>query len=232
MREDSVEKRFGIDYESPEWKAGVISYNNRELKYDIESRKFLRLKKLLREGNIAILDKDNQCLLADFIDYAISNLPKEKNGRGRPYDDEMKNIELQKYLNDEYKKMRSEGKKRSEVLDYLSENTCVFGKALGVKRVEQLCRDYSKYESHYVRRLYELYMDYGSKLHEMYMLLIGDEQYIDGLSRLSECKIEDWNWITNEVDSFHEEAIRELAGQLSISESDVKKRLVWYYLHG
>lgn len=232
---DSIEKRFGIDYESPEWKAGVISYNNRVLlKYDIESRKFLRLKRLLREGNISILDKDNQCLLADFIDYAISNIPKEKNRRGRPYDDEIKKIELQQYLNNEYKRLRSEGITIDETLKYLSEKTSDFGKALGVKRVDQLCREYRENEDNYINRLYQLYMDFGAELNALYNILVGDEVFIDYMSCLSDCKIEDLNGIFEEMDddrNFNKDAIGKLADQLRLSESDVEKRLSWYFEH-
>ncbi|MFZ2949599.1 MAG: hypothetical protein WA003_08955 [Desulfuromonadaceae bacterium] len=233
MELDSIEKRLGIDYESPEWKAGVISYNNRILlKYDIESGELVRLRRLLREGNIEILDKDNQILLADFIDYAISKIPQEKKKRGRPNDDEINKIELQKHLNDEYNRLHfDEGLTIDETLENLSKKTTDYGKSLGKKRVDQLCLDYRDNEDYYKERLRRLYTDFGNEIGKLYQILVDNEEYIDYMSRIDDCKIEMWGDCPEEIKvdkDLHNKAILKLAQQFRISEGDVEKRLSWY----
>lgn len=230
---EKVIEMFDIDFESPEWKSAVNSYNNRVLlKYDITSGELVRLRRLLKEGNIGLLDKDNQNLLADFIEYAISNITPEKKKRGRPNDDEINKIELAKYLNDEYNRLHFDERLTiDETLERLSRKTTDIGKSLGKKRVDQLRLDYHNNDAYYKHRLYELYSDFGNDLYKLYMMLIGDEEYVDSISCLDDCKPIKIDGFVEEKkidEDLHNQAICKLAQQFGISESDVEKRLCWY----
>lgn len=231
----SIEERLGIDYDSPEWKEGVLQYNNRViLKHDIVSYKLLVVRRLLREGNIGVLDQENQELLADFIDSALAGLPEAKRGRGRPHNDEINSIELMKSLSERYNKLHFEdGSTIEDTLQTLSDlSKDLGGKALSKKRIEQLCIEYNTYRPHYESRLYTLYSEESTSLQKQYRILVDDTAYIDELSSLSDCKphelkLDDLNAATSVDLNLHRHAIKTLAQKYSLSEADVEKRINW-----
>jgi len=229
----SIEERYGTDYECPEFKAGVLAYNNRTiLKHDIESRKLLVVRRLLSEGNIGVLDKENQKLLADYIDSTLAGVPEAKRGRGRPLDDEIKSIELMKWFSELYNKLHIEdGLTIENTLQKISDSCRDLGKNLGKKRIEQLCTEYNNNRPHYEKRLFDLYFWDKDGLKGQYRLLIGDTSYIDYISSLSDCKIKELDgpyMPERKVDKdLHEQAIRRLAIKYKISDADVEKRINW-----
>lgn len=231
----SIEERLGVDYDSPEWRDGVLQYNNRViLKHDIESKKLLVVRKLLREGNIAALDKENQALLAQFIDAAIEGLPQPKKERGRPHDDEIKSIELMKELTQEYNRLhRKDGLTIDETLEELSKLSGALGKHLSKKRIEQLCIEYNTYRPHYENQLYNLYSADKDNLRGQYRTLVGDAEHMDHTSSLSDCRLielkcPDVQDTGTRVDSgLHKQALRELAQKYNLTEVDVEKRITW-----
>lgn len=230
----SIKERLGIDYESQEWKEDVLRYNNRVIvKHDIESKKLLVVRRLLREGNIAVLDKENQALLAHFLDAAIEGLPHRKKERGRPHDDEIKSIELMKELSQEYNRLHhKEGLTIGKTLEELSKLAGKIGKHLSKKRIEQLCAEYNTYRPHYESQLYELYSTDKDNLKGQYRVLIGDATYTDRISSLSDCKPKELSLADvhsgKEVDPvLHRLAITELAGKYKLSDADIEKRIAW-----
>lgn len=240
-----IEKLFDVDFESSEWKEGVAEYNNRTIiKHDIESGNLLVVRRLLKEGNISVLDKENQSLLAEFIDLALKAVPESKKGRGRPSDDEINRIELMKFLSEEYDKLRlDEGLKLNETLERLSVLSIKRGKALGVKRIEELCAYYKKYHDYYKNRLYTLYYQDEHDLRGQYLVLIGDKEYIDHISSLDDCRPIEFEMpagrfaetggeisdvLRDGVDPIvHAQAIRILSAKYGLAESDVEKRIKW-----
>ena len=227
----SINERFGIVYDSPEFKAGVLAYNNRTiLKHDIKSRKLLVIRRLLSEGDIGVLDKENQKLLADFIDSALAGTPEAKRGRGRPHDDEINNIELMKSISELYNKLHFEdGLTIENTLQKLSDISRNIGKALGKKRIEQLCIEFNTNRQYYENRLYELYYEDKDDLKGQYYVLVGDTRYIDQISSLDDCRIKvfgDPDEINIDKD-LHDHAIRKLAIKYNLKEADVEKRINW-----
>jgi len=232
VKDRGIDKILGIDYESQEWKDGVLHYNNRViLKHDIESKKFLVVRRLLREGNISVLDKDNQEMLAQFLDAVLEGLPQGKKERGRPQDDEIKSIEFMKELGQEYERLHTnEGITIDATLEALVEVSERLGKRLSKKRIEELCNQYNTFRPHYDSRLEELYNDDNYNLRGQYRVLIGDATYIDYISSLDDCRpielkptdLSQENRVPPEV---HENAVRTLAAKYKLTAGDIERRL-------
>lgn len=227
----TIEEALGIDYESEEWKAGVIAYNNRGiLKHDITSKKLLKVRRLLRDGNIGLLDKDNQALLADFLDLAIQEVPKKNKKRGKPQNDKINTIKLMKHLSYELERLHHEGLTIDAALSELACRRHFTGKYYGTKRIEQLCYNYRSDQDYYDNELHNLYYSTSGEMWRKYMILVGNEGYIEELSALDDCRLISFEGPQELFIAEKErraEAIHQLSVEYGITEDGVEERIMW-----